>query len=37
MSTDLDAAADVLAIVTRQLGLGPDQAHRALDEALGRI
>lgn len=37
MTTDLDAAADVLAIVTRQLGLGPDQAHRALDEALGRI
>jgi DNA-binding transcriptional regulator YhcF (GntR family) len=36
-TTDLDAAADALAIVARQLGLGADHAHRALDEALGRI
>jgi hypothetical protein len=35
--TDLDAAADALAIVTRQLGLDPDHAHRALDKALDRI
>lgn len=34
---DLDAAADALAVVVRQLGL-PDRAgHRALDEALGRL
>ena len=37
MTTDLDAAADALAIVTRQLGLGPEQAHLALDEALARF
>ena len=33
---DLLAAADTLALVTRQLGLGDDAAHRALDEALAR-
>ena len=34
---DLDAAADAMAVVTRQLGLDAARAHRALDEALGRI
>ncbi|MDH3499261.1 MAG: GntR family transcriptional regulator [Acidimicrobiia bacterium] len=36
-STDLAAAADTLAVVTRQLGLEPDAAHQALDDALGRL
>jgi DNA-binding transcriptional regulator YhcF (GntR family) len=35
--SDLDAAAEALAVVTRQLGLDPDSAHRALDHALRRI
>ncbi len=34
---DLAAAADVLAVVSRQLGLDDAAAHDALDEALGRI
>ncbi len=34
---DLAAAADTLAVVTRQLGLSGDAAHRALDEALDRL
>jgi DNA-binding transcriptional regulator YhcF (GntR family) len=33
---DLLAAADTMALVTRQLGLSADEAHRALDEAFGR-
>lgn len=33
---DLDAAADSLALVARQLGLSAASAHRALDAALAR-
>ncbi len=36
-SHDLDAAADTLAVVTRQLGFDDDAAHRALDAALRRL
>lgn len=35
-AVDLAAAADTLALVTRQLGLADDAAHRALDAALAR-
>lgn len=35
--TDLDAAADTLALVARQLGLPPRDAHRALDDAMHRL
>lgn len=34
---DLDAAADTLAVVTRQLGFDPQAAHAALDAALRRL
>jgi len=33
-SADLDAAAQALAVVARQLGIAPDAAHVALDRAL---
>ena len=33
-SGDLDAAAQALAVVARQLGIAPDAAHVALDRAL---
>ena len=36
-ATDLAAAADTLALVTRQLGLPPGAAHQALDTALLRF
>lgn len=36
-SADLAAAADTLALVARQLGVGDDEAHAALDDALRRI
>lgn len=36
-ATDMAAAADTLAVVTRQLGLDAAAAHKALDEALGRF
>ena len=36
-SADLAAAADTLAIVTKQLGLDAAAAHRALDEATRRL
>lgn len=36
-ASDLDASADSLALVARQMGLTPDQAHRALDRALDRL
>jgi GntR family transcriptional regulator len=36
-TADLDAAADALAVIVRQLGLSDDQAHRALDEAVERL
>lgn len=36
-SADLAAAADTLAVVARQLGLAPQAAHRALDEAFERL
>lgn len=36
-SSDLDAAADTLALVARQLGLGPVRAHEALDLAWQRL
>ena len=36
-SKDLDAAADTLAVVARQLGLDHDTAHAALDAALHRF
>jgi GntR family transcriptional regulator len=35
-SLDLSHAADTLAVVARQLGLDPQVAHRALDEAFSR-
>ena len=35
--SDLDAAADTLALVARQLGLPPDDARRALDAAMRRL
>jgi GntR family transcriptional regulator len=35
-SADLEAAADTLALVARQLGLDAAAAHRALDRALTR-
>lgn len=35
--SDLAAAAETLAVVTRQLGLDPTAAHRALDAALERL
>ncbi len=35
-ASDLEAAADTLALVTRQLGLSASAAHRALDAALVR-
>jgi len=35
-SADVEAAADTLALVVRQLGLADDAAHRALDRALRR-
>lgn len=35
--SDLAAAADTLALVTRQLGVDVTAAHRALDDALGRL
>lgn len=35
--SDLDAAADTLALVARQLGLPPHDAHRALDAAMLRL
>lgn len=34
---DLAAAADTLALVTRQLGLTDDEAHQELTKALGRL
>ena len=34
---DLDAAADTLAVVTRQLGFDSQAAHAALDAALHRL
>ncbi len=36
-STDLDAAADTLALVARQLGVEPAVAHDALARALRRL
>ena len=36
-TSDLDAAADTLALVTRQLGLDDTHAHHALDHALRRL
>ncbi|WP_136519793.1 GntR family transcriptional regulator [Cellulomonas telluris] len=36
-ASDLDAAADTLALVAEQLGLTPEDAHRALDAALRRV
>lgn len=36
-SADLASAADTLALVARQLGVGPEAAHRALDEAIARL
>lgn len=36
-AADLAAAADTLAVVTRQLGLDAPDAHQALDRAFGRI
>lgn len=36
-SADLAAAADTLALVARQLGVGADEAHDALDDALRRL
>ena len=36
-SRDLDAAADTLAVVTRQLGFDDKAAHTALDAALQRL
>jgi GntR family transcriptional regulator len=36
-ASDLDAAADTLALVTLQLGLDDSDAHHALDRALGRL
>ena len=35
--SDLAAAAETLAVITRQLGLDPTAAHRALDAALERL
>jgi DNA-binding transcriptional regulator YhcF (GntR family) len=35
-SADVDAAADTLALVARQLGLSAAATHAALDRALGR-
>ena len=34
---DLEAAADVLAVVARQMGLSDDAAHQALDAGLRRV
>jgi len=36
-SADLDAAADTLAVVARQLGLTTTQAHAAIDAAWARL
>ena len=36
-AADLDAAADTLAVVTRQLGFTDDAAHQALSAALRRL
>lgn len=36
-ASDLDAAADTLALVARQLGVTPEVAHRALDAAIHRL
>ena len=36
-SADLDAAAQALAVVARQLGIAPDAAHVALDRALREL
>lgn len=36
-STDLDAAADTLAVVARQLGLTTNEAHAAIDAAWARL
>jgi DNA-binding transcriptional regulator YhcF (GntR family) len=36
-ASDLSAAADTMAVITHQLGLDANAAHRALDEALRRL
>ena len=36
-SADLDDAADALAVVARQLGLGKNEAHAAIDAAWARL